>query len=69
VTNGFISGAYDIGSLRNSGADKVQYFDHYRLYDAVPSAFLEVPEPCTLILTSTGLLGVFTSLRRRRRAA
>ena len=70
VTNGFISGAYDIGALRNSGADKLQYFDHYRLYDAVPAAFLAVPEPSSVILASGGLLGLaFLGWRRRKRAA
>jgi len=66
VTNGFTSGAYDIGALRNSGNDKIQFFDHYRLYDAVPEVFAFVPEPSTLALAACGLLGlVFWGVRRR----
>lgn len=68
VTAGFIPGAYDIGSLRNSGADKVQFFDHYRLYDSVPALFGAVPEPTSCALAALGLPGLaFAGWRLRRR--
>jgi hypothetical protein len=66
VTNGFISGAYDIGSLRDSGNDKSQFFDHYRLYDAVPDAFLAVPEPSAFALLGLGFTGLVGWGWRRR---
>lgn len=67
VTAGFISGAYDIGSLRDSGADKLQFFDHYRLYDSVPALFGAVPEPSSCLLAAVGLPGLVLAGRRVRR--